>query len=434
MRIKHLLSFLFLLVCLPAFAVPVRSITAETSLMSEERLKFLFKLKEGDEFAEDKYEQAKEELERSPLFDKLEFIYKEAKDGVDIHIKADDKVFILPMAFVYSGKSHAFGISFNSGNILKRGDSAVFSAATSKDGFEITSGLSVGKHNFYASYSQLDFEQNFYNNGWESSKGLYSTAKDKNKNNDTVLGQVKGKQEDFSFTYGYKISSLWSVSLTPQYEYYSYQDGALDSGNHSTLSFGVQYADKVNLDMDMQTLDFLAVSSQKEALRDLSRVRTGKLAEVAYTAGGSWTGSDYEIQKISASGAYLWEMKTRHTIAVFVKGQRALKVPFSNEVESSELLFGLGIYDRQQRGKGGFSGGLAFTYFLLRDKYCLLGFTPFYEQAYVTSGGGSYNSHSGAGAGLTFRWWPVHLPVTLIFTRNLNDGTHHFGFKVGRKF
>ena len=94
----------------------------------------------------------------------------------------------------------------------------------------------------------------------------------------------------------------------------------------------------------------------------------------------------------------------------------------------------MGIYDRQQRGKGGVSGGLAFTYFLVRNKDFLLGLTPFYEQAYVTSGGGVYNSHSGAGAGITFRWWPVHLPVTLIFTRNLDDSVHHFGFKVGRKF
>ena len=427
--------FIFLLL-LPLFvsAANVHNITAETSRMSEDTLKSLFNLKEDEVFTEEKYEKAKYDLEKSPMFKKLDFIYKETKNGVDIHIKADDGIYIVPMAFALGSNKHSYGVSLEIGNLLKRGEAVLFSVGGSKDGFDTHSTLNLGKHYFYGGYSRLDFEQNFYGNGWESTKGVFNSSKDKNKSGRQVLAQAAGKQEDITFTYGYKISDLWSVFLTPQYEYYTYQDGVLDDGNHSTLAFALQYNDGFSMDMNMHTLDELALSKREEALKDLHRLKTGKAAAVSYTAGGSWTGSDYEIQKISAGGAYLWEFKTRHRIAIFAKGIRALKAPFSNQIESSDLLFGMGIYDRQQRGKGGVSGGLAFTYFLVRNKDILLGLTPFYEQAYVTSGNDSYRPHSGAGAELTFRWWPIHIPVSINYTQNLSDGDHRFGFKVGRHF
>lgn len=424
--------FLFLPLCVSA--AQVHSITAETNRMDEDSLKKLFNLKEDEIFTEEKYEKAKEELEGSPLFKKVDFLYKEEKKGIDIHIKADDGIYIVPMAFAYGSNKHSYGVSLEVGNLLKKGEEMLFSVGGSKDGFETHSSLNLGKHYFYGSYSRLDFEQNFYGNGWESTKGVFNSTQDKNKSGRPVLAQTAGKQEDIIFTYGYKISNLWSAFLTPQYEYYSYQDGVLDGGNHSTLGFALQYNDGFSLVMDMHSLDDLALSKKEAALKDLPHLKTGKAAVISYTAGGDWTGSDYEIQKISAGGAYLWEFKTRHRIAVFAKGIRALKAPFSNQIESSDLLFGMGIYDRQQRGKGGISGGLAFTYFLVRNKDILLGLTPFYEQAYVTSGNDSYRPHSGAGAELTFRWWPIHMPVSINYTQNLSDGDHRFGFKIGRHF
>lgn len=432
MRKLIFIIFLFLPLCISA--AQVHSITAETNRMDEDSLKKLFNLKEDETFTKEKYEKAKEELEKSPLFKKVDFLYKEEKNGIDIHIKADDGIYIIPMAFAYGSNKHSYGVSLEIGNLLKKGENMLFSIGGSKDGFETHSSLNLGKHYFYGAYSRLDFEQSFYENGWESTKGIFNSVQDKNKSNRTVLAQAAGKQEDIVFTYGYKISSLWSAFLTPQYEYYSYQDDVLDSGNHSTLTFALQYNDGFSLVMDMHSLDDLALSTKEQALKDLPRIKTGKAAVVSYTAGGDWTGSDYEIQKVSAGGAYLWEFKTRHRIAVFVKGMRALKAPFSNQIESSDLLFGMGIYDRQQRGKGGVSGGLAFTYFLLRNKDVLLGLTPFYEQALATSGYDSYQQHSGAGAELTLRWWPVPLPVSINFTQNLNDGDRRLGFKIGRHF
>ena len=426
---------LFVLWCpLGVMAETVHSITAETTRMSPQTLLKRFHLKEGEEFTEKEYEKAQADLHKLRVFKTLEFIEEKRKHGVDIHIKADDRSYVFPMAFALSGKKRAVGISLASGNLLKQGETAAFFVGRSRDGFATHGGLVLGDDSFFVSYSHIDFEQSFYSNGWISIPDLFSAADDKGHYDNFLLGTVKGKQDDFSFTYRRKFSSVWSVFITPQYEYYRYHNGVLDTGNHSQVSFGFQYADDIRPDMNMGALSGIGLSDKAHALRDLPRIRTGKLAQVSYTTGGRWSGSDYDIQKLSLGGGYMWEFRDRNLLAVFVKAQRAFDVPFSNLISSSSLLFGMGIYDREQRGKGGVSAGISFTYFLLRNNLGLLSFMPFFEQAYVTSGGSSYQPHAGVGGTLTYRFWRFPFPIGLNYTHNINDGSHHFGLKVGGHF
>lgn len=418
-----------------AYAQPiVRSVTAETHRMAPETLLKRFEIKAGDVFNEQEYEKAQEKLHKLRVFKTLEFLEKKRKDGVDIHIKADDRSYVFPMVFAMSGKKRSAGVSLASGNLLKQGETAFFFLGGGRDGFATHGGLAMGDNFFYAGYSHINFEQSFYKNGWMSSPGIFSSADDHGNYNSSLLGEVHGKQDDLTFTYGRKLSSVWSVSVTPQYEYYRYKNDVLDSGNHSHISFGLQYADDIRPGMNMGALAGIGLSDKKQALQDLPRVRRGKLAGVSYTAGGPWSGSDYNIQKISVDGTYLWEFQSHNMLAVFAKASRAMEAPFSNLIRSGDLLFGMGIYDREQRGKGGVSGGISFTYFILRNKTGLLGLTPFYEHAFITSGHNSYQAHAGAGATLTYRLWRFPLPLGLNYTHNLTDGSHHLGVKVGGHF
>ena len=59
---------------------------------------------------------------------------------------------------------------------------------------------------------------------------------------------------------------------------------------------------------------------------------------------------------------------------------------------------------------------------------------PFWEQAYVTSGGHSYTPHSGVGAEMEYRLWAIPFPIALNFTQNVNDGSHHIGLRIGGRF
>jgi len=431
---KYILFALVFFVSYSICAMPIDSITADTSRMSSDVLKKHFDLKEGEEFSEQKYDQAKQDLEKLGVFRTLEFVYKEKKDGVDIHIKADDRTYIIPMLFGLSGNKHSFGASVEARNLFKQAESASLFVGGGRDGFDTHGSLILDKHSFYMGYEHINFDQRFYNNGWTSNKNIFSSADDKNKYTESLQGEVHGRQDDFYVTYLYQISNLWNVSITPQYEYYEYQNHMLDSGKHSHLSVGIGYTDGVSAGMNMDRLTGVEYKYKADILQDFTRLKTGKLAEIFYTTGGKWTGSDYDISKISLSGVYLLEFKMRHALAFFAKAERAFTAPFSNEVESSDLLFGLGIYDREQRGKNGVSGGISFSYYLMRNEKGLLSVTPFYEQAYISSGGHAYQPHSGIGATMAYRWWRIPLPISLNFTHNLNDGNQHVGCKVGGKF
>lgn len=431
---KNYIAFLLAMIPVLGSAETVHRITAQTTRMAPQTLLNRFHLKEGEQFTEEEYLKAQEDLHKLRVFKTLEFLEEKRKDGVDIHIKADDRRYVFPMIFAISGKKKAGGVSLASGNLFKQGETAGLFIGGGEDGFSAHGGLSVGDHSFYAGYTHLNFEQRFYENGWVSSPGVFATADDKDEHNDSFLGQVHGKQDQLTFSYRRAFSRVWSISITPQYEYYRYKHGVLDSGNHSTVSFSLQYADDIRPGMNMGALAGIGLSDKHHALQDLPRMRTGKLAEISYTAGGHWTGSDYDIQKLSVDGACLWEFKKRHLLAVFAKAQRAFDAPFSNLIRSSDLLFGMGIYDREQRGKGGMSAGVSFTYFILRNKIGLLSLMPFFEHAYVTTGGSSYQPHSGVGATLSYRLWRFPLPVGISMTKNLNDGTHHIGFRIGGKF
>ena len=69
----------------------VHSVTAETTRMSEATLKKRFHLKEGEAFTEKEYQKAQADLHKLRVFKTLEFIEKKRTEGVDIHIKVDDR-------------------------------------------------------------------------------------------------------------------------------------------------------------------------------------------------------------------------------------------------------------------------------------------------------------------------------------------------------
>ncbi len=431
---KKIFFWICVLVPLGGYATQVRSVTAETTHMSPEVLKQQFKLKPGDLFSEKTFEQAKLELESKPIFRKLEFLSHEHQDGIDIHIKADDKSYIVPMFLGLSGNKHAVGFSVGMENVFKHAEDVSLFVGGGRDGFDTHGNLAVNKHSLGAGYRHINFRQRIYQSGWNSHKDIFTTADDMDKYNGKLLADIHGQQDDFYISYQYQLSSLWKVNITPEYEYYAYKHHALDSGNHSHIAVGFVYADHISPSMNIRGINGMEHIHKAAILRDLPSVQQGKTASITYTTGGTWTGSDYTIQKLALEGSYQWELKAHHVIALFAKGQRAFSAPFSNQIESSDLLFGMGIYDRQQRGKAGFSFGMSLTYFLLRTEKNLLTVAPFYEQAYITSGPHGYQAHSGIGATVTYRWWPVPLPIIVNFTHNLNDGHQHVGCKVGGKF
>ena len=131
---KKIIIFLCLMGPLGLAAETVHSITAETTRMSPDTLKKRFNLKEGEQFTEEEDQRAQEDLHKLRVFKTLEFIEEKRKHGVDIHIKADDRSYVFPMAFAMSGKKRSAGLSLASGNLFKQGESAFFFIGGGRDG------------------------------------------------------------------------------------------------------------------------------------------------------------------------------------------------------------------------------------------------------------------------------------------------------------
>ena len=428
---KKFLTALLLCAAIGSYAQQVGTVSAQTTRMKPDTLKRLFLIKEGDDFSPEKYERAQDELHRLRVFKQLDFSTRQNGNKTDIHITANDGAYIFPFGFISGGKKSAAALALAGGNWFKQGESIFIFAGGGSDGFTSRAGLSLGKHFFSVAQTHLNFDQRFYRDDWQNAHGAFSTTDDEEDYKTRLLLQTHSRQDELSLLYAYRFTRTLQVRAEPKYRYVSYANG-LDNGNHSAVSFGLRYSDDVRPNINMGALSGYGLSDKAQSLQDLPHARSGYLAEINYSAGGKMTGSDYEIQKLGASAAWVLELKTRHTLMVQLKAQDDLKAPLSDQTLSTELL-SAGRYDRTRRGTRGAGLSTSFAYYLLRNQTGLLSIAPFYELAYVYDHA-TYRPHSGAGATLAYRLWRFPLPFGVNYSHNLQDGSVQIGFVMGGSF
>ncbi len=421
----------------PVGAQPVQQVVGEVrasaARMSGKTLQKRFLLKPGDPFTPALFDKAQDDLHDLRVFKKLEFSTQEKNGKTDIFINAQDGYYIFPLAFASGGKKNAAALSLAAGNLFKQGESTFVFAGGSDDGFTAMAGLNLGDDFISLGFTKLNFDQRFYQNGWSNTFGVFSTTDDEDEYHSSLLGALHTRKEQLALTYMHRFSRTLRAFVRPEYVRYTYSPRALDNGSHNQITLGLRLSDDVRKGVNMGALSGYGLTDKKKSLQNLPRPRTGYAANVFYTAGGSWTGSDYEISKLGLEAAGLLEFKNRHMLVAEIRAQDAFKAPFSDRVLSSELLSGLGRYDRQIRGSRGAGAAVSFIYYLLRNETGLLSLAPFYELAYVYAGS-RYRPHSGAGAALTYKLWRFPFPFGINYTRNLQDGSDTVGFVFGGKF
>jgi outer membrane protein assembly factor BamA len=401
--------------------------------MSADTLKRHFLLKPGESFSDDYYQHAQDELHKLRVFKKLDFSAQPNGDRMNIHIRAEDGWYIFPMAFFTGGSKSAGGLSLAAGNLFKQGESTFLFAGGSRDGWTTHVGWVTPKHFFNLRYTHLDADQRFYQRHWMNIPSVFSTADDKENHGDKLLREISGTEQQIEFVYKYRLSRTWRLALRPQYKYVSYQNDALDGGKHHQVNFGLEFSDDIRPGMNMGALSGYGLTDKKKSLQNLPQIRNGYTGSLAYTGGGDWTGSDYDVSKLSLKAAWFLELKTRHVFMLQLHSENAFDAPFSDQITSTDLFSGMGRYDRQLRGKRGAGLSTSFIYYLMRNDTGLLSVAPFYELAYVDTGN-AYTPHSGAGATLMYKLWRFPLPFGLNYTHNLQDGSHQVGFVIGGAF
>ena len=429
---KIFLSLLLICFSLASFAQTVGEVTASSTRMSPETLKKLFLLKPGDAFSPEAYDKAQDDLHQLRVFKKLDFSAVPQGDKVNISINAQDGSYIFPLAFVAGGAKSAAGVSLAGGNLFKQGESTFLFAGGSQDGVTASAGVNLGDDHFSIGYTKLNFDQRFYSGYRSNIFGVFSTTDDEDEYTNDLKAQVHSKKEQFSATYSHRFSRTFRAFIRPEYVRYTYSAPGFDNGNHNQVTLGLRLTDDIRQGTNMGALSGYGLTDKEKSLRNLSRARQGYAADLFYTGGGNWTGSDYDIAKLGLTAAWVLELKNRHMLIVQGKAQDAFKASFSDEILSADLLT-FGRYDRQIRGERGAGIGASFVYYLLRNQTGLLSLAPFYENAYVYAGG-QYRAHSGAGATLSYKLWRFPLPLGINYTHNLQDGADLVGFVIGGAF
>ncbi|MBR4592947.1 MAG: hypothetical protein IKO35_07055, partial [Elusimicrobiaceae bacterium] len=413
-------------------AQTVGKITANAVRMSPDTLIHRFEMKPGEEFSQDRYEKAQENLHKLRVFKKLEFVQTEHAGLHDIHIRAQDGYYIFPLAFIMGGSKNAAGASLAAGNLFKQAESLFLFGGGSKSGLTVRGGLLLGDHFITAAYTQLHFDQNFYTNHWFNTYDVFSTTDEDNHSNQ-LLRSIRSRQDKITLLYRYRFSRTGQISLAPQYNRITYAHQQLDSGNHHQVTAALTFAEDIRPDTNMGALAGYGLTDKAKSLQDLPQARQGYSGKLAYTQAGTWSGSDYTVSKLALEGTWLLELRSHHMFMVQLHAQNAFKAPFSDQVTSTDVLTEAGKYDRQRRGKRAAGAGASFAYYILRNQTGLLSVAPFYEISY-TETDGSYRPHSGAGINLFYRLWRFPLPLGLNYTHNLQDGSHQIGFVVGGAF
>ncbi len=429
---KKFLILSFLIYPLLLHAYTVGNISAETTRMSPQTLQKRFLLKTGEEFSQDRYQKAQDELHKLRVFKKLDFYAQLRGEQMDIHIKAEDDWYIFPMGFFTGGAKSAGGISLAAGNLFKQGESTFLFGGGSRDGWTVNAGLVTPQHFFNLQYKHLDADQRFYSGHWFNIPSVFSTTDDKEDHANSLLREIFGTEQTFGLTYKYRLSRTLRLALRPQYKYVSYQNRDLDSGKHHNIGIGLEFSDDIRSGMNMGALSGLGLTDKTQSLQNLPKTRVGYIGNITYTNGGDWTGSDYALSKLSISATGLLELPQRHLLILQAQAQNAFELSFSDQITSTDLL-SMGRYDRQLRGKRGAGISTSFVYYLMRNQTGLLSIAPFYELAYVDTGN-QYTPHSGAGATLMYKLWRFPLPMGLNYTHNLQDGSHQVGFVIGGAF
>lgn len=409
----------------------IENINITTMRINPKVVKNKFPLKEGQLFNEEDYQKAQDKLHDMRVFKELNFNLERNDNGnIDINIDSKDGYYVFPLIFFTGGSKKATAISLAEGNFFKRGETAFIFAATGDDGTALSGGLAIDDQFFGINYTNLNFEQRFYKNNWSSNYGIFVTADDKDKFG-APEKEIYTKQDYFSLMYARELGNL-SAFIMPELEYIRYSE-PIDNGNHNRLTFGLSYKENVRQGSNMGAMFGYGLSDKKKSLQNLPKIQPGYALTAAYGIGGSWTGADYNISKLTLAAQGFIEFKNRHIFNMALKAANSFNSPFSNEIRSEELLASEGRYSRQRRGTRGAGLSTSFVFYILRNDTGLLALQPFYELAYLYRNGDYYNQ-SGTGATVSYKFWRFPFPLGINYTHNLSDSSNQVAFVFGGKF
>ncbi|MDR1684416.1 MAG: hypothetical protein LBR90_03020 [Elusimicrobiota bacterium] len=420
----------------------VQNINVTATRINPAIVKAKFLMREGDTFNYQNFDDARKALHDMRIFKSVRADAQiNAQNNLDININCEDGHFLLPLPVIMSsGGSTAAALILMEANLFKLGELATLTGAYGKAGYLAALGLHLGDNSYSAMFLNQDYTQKIYQGGAYNRAGLFG-GKDKDAGR-AIANQYDVKETAAGLSYGRSLGERLSLRFGYAYQDIEYKAAAAaappaDAGAHHRLQASVSAYRNIKPGKGVAgafgSIFGLGTSDKEHRLASLPYIRPGYFASLDYSAGGGYTGADYDISILSAALIGSLELKTRHTFYVAANAAQTFEGGFSDGVSTKKLLAGKGRYSTQYIGQKGFGGGLFAALFVLKNNTAVAVFEPFVESSWLFDGAARCNQ-AGAGASLYVTFWRFQLPLGVNFTKDITNGENTLSFVFGAGF
>ncbi|MDR3113486.1 MAG: hypothetical protein LBU09_03840 [Endomicrobium sp.] len=410
----------------------VKSVNISAKRIKPSIIKKKFLISEGKTFDADDYELAKQSLHKMRIFKEINLDINENEDStIDINIDAKDGFYVFPMIFGTGGSKSTFAGMLMEANVFKRGETAFALGAFNSDGYSATAALGFSKNFLSLGFSGFEYEEKIYENNSYSSSGLFSLSSDENGKYADPVKQYDIDAKSVKIALSKTFFEKTSASLGGNFSMVKYRgaDAPQDEGSHNKIFISLRHSQNFNSAGagigGFGAMFGIGLSDVKDLFSKLPKTKYGYFASLIYENGGSHTGSDYSISKLSARAAGKAEFTKRHFLTLEVSAAKAFETPYFDRICSGEVMGANGMYSKDFRGESAAGATLSLFYYLLKNKKGMLSFTPFVETSIVWDKGFPRNQTL-AGAGISYRFWRIPFPLGLKYTCDFTNGEQAF--------
>ncbi|MDR1195918.1 MAG: hypothetical protein LBL00_05525, partial [Endomicrobium sp.] len=302
----------------------IENINVSTNRIKPQIVKNKFLIKEGDIFAYKNFDYARKAVHDMRIFKEMDIEAEvNAAGNLDININGRDGYYVFPLPIVMSsGGSTTFALMVMEANLFKRGELATFMGAYGDDGYMGMLGLHLNDNSFNLFFIDQDYTQKLYKGGAYNSTGLFGNSDDDH--GKTVINEYNVQKTSAALSYGRSLGEKLSFNIAYLYQDIDYKAKTAasllpdDAGYHHQFSAGISLYHNIKPSKGMAgafgSIFGMGTSDKEHRLANLPYVKSGYFASLEYGSGGSYTGADYDISKLSASVMGNLELKTRHTI------------------------------------------------------------------------------------------------------------------------
>lgn len=435
--------------------LPITELRIVTTRVSEDVVRTMIRVGEGDKFEEHTLQDIRARLAQSTLFKKISVNASSdaAGNGVRVNLDLWDGWFLIPFPFVTSG-----GGGLNASlllverNFFKRAETISAFMGGNEDGASGSANVQLPSVTVNARLARRSIFVWNYADGAFNTTGRFrsSRAEDEPQRFGAIANQYTRKIEEFGFeirkTFFRKIGTSLGFS-TQKNDYRELVAGGFpaDAGLANAMTFGLNYRLGTRraagmLEPGFSFSDFGAIfgfglADIEERLKPLARRSYQVMFDWGVEQSDRSVGSDFNYTKMHLSVLPAIRFLNRQTLSLRIRGSAGLRedLPLNQRVATGRELGLRGNYAREYRGDRGAGASLGFSYPFRRTRLGSWTAESFLEGAGVWRAGRG-DGKSGIGVGLTYQFWRFPLPLGVIYSHSFDDGDGQINAAIGGRF